>query len=125
MLKPTYDKLRRRMSDDGPRIIFASGPLGPSGNPRHRKYYWQVFSLESPLEGGEFLLHGPVLHTAQFEAEIARLQARGQSCLVYGWSRPRLDPNNPFDPNSKKWKEVEFAPSWDDDADPAAEGGHK
>lgn len=124
MLHPTYDNLRRR-SGDGPSVMYASASPGPAGNPRHYKYFWQVFSLESTLEGGEFLQHAPALCTAQFEAEVARLNARGLSCLVYGWHRPRLDPSNPFDLNHNKWKGMEFAPSWDDDPDPVVEGGHK
>lgn len=124
MRTPTYEYLRR-LSEEGTSIVFASGPLAPSGNPRHFKYFWQVFSMESPLEGGEFLLNAPALCTARFEAEVARLHALRMPCMVYSWRRPRKDPANPFDLNSEKWKNAEFAPAWDDDTDPIADGGHK
>jgi len=48
MRTPTYDYLRR-LSEEGTSIIYASGPLAPSGNPRYFKYFWQLFSMESPL----------------------------------------------------------------------------
>jgi len=111
--------------NNGPHIYYASGPTGASGNPRHYKHFWQVFSLESPLEGGEFLQHAPGLCIAQCEAEIARLHAAGQSCMLYGWRRPRKDPANPWDLGSDRWKGVEFAPAWDEDSDPVVEGGHR
>jgi len=125
MLKPTYERVREHFGEDGPRVRYASGPLGPGGNPRHYKYFWQVFSLESPFEGGEFLQHAPGLCNAQFDAEIARLQGRGLSCMVYGWRLPRKDPSNPWDLSKAKWQGVEFAPAWEDDSDPVVEGGHK
>jgi len=124
MMKPAYARLPPWLPD-GPGIIYASGPMAPEGNPRHYKYFWQVFSLESPIEGGEFLLHAPALCNAQYEAEVARLHARGLTCMVYGWRRPRKDPANPWDLNNEKWKGVEFAPSWDEDPDPIVAGGHK
>lgn len=62
MRTPTYDYLGR-LSEEGMSIIYASGPLAPSGNPRYFKYFWQLFSMESPLEGGEFLLNAPALCT--------------------------------------------------------------
>ena len=99
--------------------------MGPSGNPRHYKYFWQVFSEESSLEGEAFLQHAPRLCTAEFEAELARLYNRGLSCLVYGWRLPRKDPTNPWDLDSARWKDVTFAPSWDEDPDPIVAGGHQ
>lgn len=125
MRLPTYDYLRNLDRNENPRIIFASGPMGWGGNPRHYKYFWQVFSLESPLEGPDFLQHAPPLCNAQFEAEVARLVGRGMSCMVYGWRRPRRDPANPWDLSKARWHGVEFAPSWDDDTDPIVDGGHK
>ena len=125
MLKPMYENLHDRTSKDRPCIRFASGPTAPSGNLRFYKFFWQVFSLESPLEGNAFLQHAPRLCNAQFEAEIERLRERGLSCMVYSWRRPRKDPSNPWDLNNVKWNGVEFAPSWDDDIDPIIAGGHK
>jgi hypothetical protein len=125
VLKPSYNNLRRRTAENPPGIYIASGPVGPSGNPRFYKFFWQVFSLESPLEGDAFLEHAPRLCNAQREAEIERLLTRDMSCLVYGWRRPRKDPANPWDLNNAKWHGVEFAPSWDDDRDPVTAGGHK
>lgn len=125
MLKPTYKNLHGPASEDRPGIRFASGPTAPSGNPRFYEFSWQVFSLESPLEGAAFLQHAPRLCNAQFEAEIERLARHGMSCLVYSWRRPRKDSTNPWDLNNDKWNGVDFAPSWDDDTDPVIAGGHK
>lgn len=127
-LDPTYEKLRSLTSgdyQDRPIVHFASGPTAPSGNPRLYKYFWQVFSLESPLEGHAFMQHAPRLCTAQLEAEIERLGRSGLSCFVYSSRRHRKDPSNPWDLNHAKWNAVEFAPSWDDDIDPVVAGGHK
>ena len=125
MLMPTYENLRARIAEDRPSVRIASGPSGPTGNPRFYKFFWQVFSLESPLEGDEFLQHAPRMCNAQLDAEIERLLGRGMSCMVYGLRRPRNDPANPWDLGSAKWRGVAFAPSWDDDIDPVVAGGHK
>jgi hypothetical protein len=125
MLKPRYENLRCQSLEEHPGVFFASCSTGPSGNPRFYRFFWRLFSLESPLEGETFLQHAPRLCNAQFEGAIERLRGHGMSYLVYGWRQPRRDPSNPWDLNNAKWDGVEFVPSWDDDIDPVVAGGHK
>ncbi|GGY34742.1 hypothetical protein [Pseudoduganella albidiflava] len=125
MQKPTYQALLRIPSEEHPRILYASGSPAPQGNPRFYKYLWQVFSLQSPWEGGEFFAHAPVLCNADVEKEVQRLVDLNLSCLVYGFRRPRRDPANPWDLTSPRWQGVRFAVSWDEDTDPVVMGGHR
>jgi len=125
MRLPTFANLHAMTDPTQTMIWFAAGPRFLQGNPRHYKFLWQVFSPESPWEGHAFMEQAPLLCNAAFEKEIERLQEQGMSCLVYGYRRPRLDPSNPWDLNSSRWKGERFAPSWDDDLDPIFSRGHK
>jgi hypothetical protein len=118
MLQPTYKNLQRYDPNDPVGVIYASGSPGPQGNPRLWKYYWQVFSAESPWEDGEFFQSAPLLCNADFEKEVGRLVALGHNCMVYGIRRPRADPANPWEIYSPKWEGVKFAMSYDKDTDP-------
>ena len=125
MRLPTYENLIDQLVAETPSLHIASGPLGPSGNPRFYKFYWRIFSLESRYEGAKFFQRAPLLCNARYREEAERLLGKRMSCLVYGFRRPRLDPSNPWDLTKDKWKGVEFAPCWDDDRDPSVDGGHK
>lgn len=106
-------------------MIYALGPAHPQGNPRHYKYTWQIFSDACPWEEGDFFAHAPVLSYTDYVTEVERLYALGKTCIVYGIHRPRKDPSNPWDLNSPRWHNVEFAVSWEEDPDPVVLGGHK
>ena len=125
MISPAYINLKSLTDGAQPRIMFASGSLHPLGNPRHYKYFWQVFSSASSYEGDEFFERAPRLCNAAFEEETDRLLSQGMSCLVYGFRLPRRDPASPWDHSHPRWIGREFAPSWDEDADPVVSGGHK
>lgn len=125
MIYPTHANLTSHSDPAAPRIMHTSGLLGPHGNPRHYKSFWQVFSADSPYEGDEFFERAPKLCNAAYEQEIARIVGRGMSCLVYGFRLPRRDPTNPFKLDHPKWQGCEFAPCWDEDTDPIVAGGHK
>lgn len=125
MIFPSNANLKSRTDAAQPRIIFASGSLHLIGNPRHYKYFWQVFTAESPYEGGEFWEHAPRLCNAAFEQEAERLREQGLTCLVYGFRLPRRDPANPWKLDHPRWQDTNFAPCWDDDTDPMIAGGHK
>lgn len=125
MMIPKYKTLISQLLGDAPLISCALGPARPRGNPRHYKFYWRIFTLESRYEGYTFLRRAPRLCTARYLEEIARLDAAGRPALIYGLKLPRLDAANPFDLNHPKWKGVEFAPAWDLDKDPIVAEGHK
>lgn len=91
-------------------------------NPRMYKYFWRVFTLDSPWEEAEFFEKTPVLSTVQFVELMEEYRVEGVPCLVYNQSIPR--DGSIFDKNSEKWKGVAFAPSWDDDVG-RAWNGHK
>jgi hypothetical protein len=125
MIIPKYKVLTGRLACEESQISWALGPSWPRFNPRHYKFYWQVFTLTSPYEGYEFFQHAPRLCSAQYQKEMERLCAERVPALIYSFKLPRRDPANPFDLSHPKWKDVEFAPSWDEDQDPIVEGGHK
>lgn len=125
MMPPTYRNLQRSTDRATPWVSYCSGSPAPQGNPRFYKYHWQVFSLECPWEEADFFRHAPILCNADCEKEVQRLIARKLSCMIYGFRRPRRDPANPWDLNSPRWEGVRFALSWDEDTDPAIDGGHK
>lgn len=125
MIFPTYANLASRSDDAQPRIMYTSGSPHLLGNPRHYKYFWQVFIADTPFEGDEFFERAPRLCNAAFEKETERLFSQGMSCLVYGFRLPRRDPASPWDLSHPRWTGREFAPSWDEDTDPAVSGGHK
>lgn len=125
MIIPTYEALIGQLLGEGALIVHASGSPTPRFNPRHYKFYWRVFTLESRYEGDEFLRRAPRLTNAQYRKERERLYANRIAALVYNLKLPRRDPANPFDMSHPKWKNAKFAPSWDDDKDPVMEGGHK
>ena len=125
MMRPTCKNLQEIADGETASVHIASGSAGPQGNPRLYKYFWRVFSAQSPWEGDDFFMHAPALCTADYEKEVERLLALNLSCLIYGFRRPRKDPSNPWDLSNPKWKDRQFAISWDEDDDPIVDGGHK
>ena len=124
-MRPTYQNLEKIADGANAAVYFVSGSSAPQGNPRMYKYFWRVFSKQSPWEDDDFFTYAPALCTADCEKEVQRLLSLNLSCLIYGFRRPRKDPNNPWDMNSSKWENVQFAVSWDEDDDPIVSGGHK
>jgi len=92
------------------------------------KYYWWIFWNESPVDGREFLTKEYRLSTAAAIELIERLREQKEPYWLYNTRLPRLGSDIPFDPQSARWQGCEWAPAYDDDSDPAAEGklaGHK
>ena len=125
MIIPKYEALIEQLLGAAPLIACALGPSSPRCNPRHYKFHWRVFTLDSRHEGYAFLRRARRLCNAEYIEELARLRAAGTPALVYGLKLPRGDAANPFDLNHPKWKGIKFAPSWDLDRDPIMDGGHK
>jgi len=117
MMEPTRANLQRTIESNDEMTslqIFCSGHM-PHPNPRMYKYYWRVFTLDSRWEGAKFFENTVPLATAECMGLLEKYRAESVPCLIYSFHRPRED--SIFDKNSKKWKDISFAPSWDDDAD--------
>lgn len=120
---PNFEIIRRQRE-----ARCSSFATGVHPNPRFYKYYWWVFWSESPIDGMEFLSDKYRLSTAAAIALLAELKAMGKPLWLYNRRLPRRDPANPFDANHSQWRDVEWAPPYDDDMDPVAPEplvGHK
>jgi hypothetical protein len=93
-------------------------------NPRFYKYYWRIFTFESPWEGPDFFERATELSTFYAMRLINKYHENRMSCLVYNRRAVRLDPVAPWDLTSAKWQGWRFAPAWNDDSDPIWQG-HK
>ncbi len=128
---PSFDELRRERTDcqlAGERSCCSSYASGIHPNPRFYKYYWWVFWNESPVDGKEFLSSQYRLSTAAAFELLDNLKERNEPCWLYNTSSPRLGSTIPFDPQSKHWQGLRWAPAYDDDPDPVVEIegiGHK
>ncbi len=91
-------------------------------NPRYYKYYWWIFWQGSTCDGLKFLSKKNRLSTKTAFDLIEKLKRDRQSYWVYNRKLPRLDPNNPFDPNAKVWRKTEWAKSFDEDPDEEVNG---
>lgn len=120
MLLPTRARWERDQPDT---LFFCLGYL-PSTPPRLYKYTWQIWTPDCELEGREFLQFDARLSTAVFMARYEAILDAKLGGWIYRHDRPRQGPGTPFDRNHPKWKNVEFAPSWDLDPDPVW-NGHK
>jgi len=91
-------------------------------NPRYYKYYWHVFSKDSPVEGKEFLSDKYKLSTFEADKEITRLTKLGLQYMLYNYSLPRSGNDTPF----KETKSKQWAPAYDEDTDlPLGKKGYK
>lgn len=113
--KPTKAKLRNETG-----CISYATFLHP--NPKFYKYFWRVFCNDSEHEGADFFKFEPELSTAAYIAKRHELAARGEACIVYNRRVPRRFEGMPFDPNSERWQEYEWAPAWEDDTDAVYDG---
>ena len=122
---PRFDDVR-----DDDRGLFLGGRLPslfqgtfPHPNPRLYKYYWWVFWDQSPVDGEAFLTKPYRLSASAARELRCELESRGKPHFVYNRRLPRLDPANPFDPQSSRWHGVEWALPYDEDPDPAVRSG--
>ncbi len=131
MQAPNFDRLRRERADchkTGERCCRSSYASGVHPNPRFYKYYWWIFWNESPVDGKEFLTDKYRLSTAAAIQLLNSLSEQNEPCWLYNKRLPRHGSAIPFDAHSTRWKKVEWAPAYDEDADPIADGkwlGHK
>jgi hypothetical protein len=121
MRKPNFEELKKEMKE---RPGFSSRFHGVYMHPKPNfyKYYWLIFWQGSPCEEGLFMSDEYWLTTKKAMDFIEELESKGEHCWIYNRRRPRLDPNNPFDVNSKRWGK--WAVSFDEDTDEIYKG-HK
>jgi hypothetical protein len=121
MRKPNFEQLKQEAKE---RSSFSSSFYGTYMHPRpdFYKYYWLIFWQGSPCDEGLFMFDEYWLTTKKAMDFIEELKLKGEYCWIYNRRRPRLDPNNPFDVNSKWW--TEWAVSFDEDMDEIYKG-HK
>ena len=124
---PDFKRLERiRASSEGAGGLQRyAGATFMHPNPRFFKYYWWVFWKESPVDGREFLSKSYRLSTAAAMQLLDRLRELNEPCLIYNTRHPRMDKANvpfPFNPESERWKDTEWAPAYDEDLDPVWNG---
>ena len=88
-------------------------------NPRFYKYYWWIFWRGSTCEGLQFRSNEHRLSTKAAFDLMDLLSKKKEPHIIYNIRLPRLGPDSPFDPNSKRWVAgTEWAPGYDEDTDP-------
>ncbi|MDP1615424.1 MAG: hypothetical protein Q8L68_06470 [Methylococcales bacterium] len=119
MKLPSFDELALDRKSGKPGWSFCSGTsLHP--NPYFYKYHWSIFWQGSPIDGRQFLDKEYWLCTHEAFTLIKQLHASNEFYWIYNRHRPRYDLiNTPFDFNHPKWKNSNFAPSFEQDDDPA------
>ncbi|MDD4865541.1 MAG: hypothetical protein PHE38_16320 [Alishewanella agri] len=95
-------------------------------NPRFYKYYWWIFTADTPVEGYEFLTDPYRLCTFTFEQQLKYCKENQISALIYNQQFYRDEQSLPFDFNKlRKNPDIIFAPAFDDDPDPITAQGFK
>jgi hypothetical protein len=87
-------------------------------NPKFYKYYYWIYHRGILIEGRGFFDNQYRLPIKKAFDLIDQLKQSDQPCVIYNRRIPRWDPDViPFDRNSAKWKDYEWAPAFDDDQD--------
>ncbi len=116
MLIPCFKRLKKETLRAGVHASSYATFMHP--NPLFYKYYWWVFWEGSPCDGEKLLSKQYRMPTKRAFELMEKLKSEQQSYWLYNTRLPRLDPvNSPLDPNSEKWREIEWAKSFDDDVD--------
>lgn len=125
MLIPTFEKLAELTMINGQKLHFAGGShIHP--NPRLYKYYWWVFTKESPSEGEAFLTDNNRLCMSDFDQQIKHCISQNLSAYIYNQRYYRYDEHLPWDYEKlKQNKDIQFAPSFELDLDPLTPNGYK
>jgi hypothetical protein len=118
---PNFEKIKEADKNGFKISSYASG-IHP--NPKFYKYYWHVFWEDSPCDGKEFFDNKYRMSTKSAMDLIDKLKIKDKPCWLYNRRLPRADVANPFDVNSKVWKDSEWAVSFDEDTDKIYQG-HK
>ncbi|MCK0154910.1 hypothetical protein MWU49_14435 [Alcanivorax sp. S6407] len=91
---------------------------------RFYKYDWWIFWEGAPVDGDALIFREQYrLSTSEADALYVRLIKEKTVFFIYNRKRPRLDPHNPFDASSERWKGAMWAKPLAEDPDPAVKEG--
>lgn len=117
MIPPLYRRLRRDKAE-GESGVYCFGPRIHS-RPEFYKYYFYVFTEDSPQEGRAFLNNKDNrLCLADYAKREQEIRDTGDLAYVYRRQFPRRGDATPFVETHPKWKDAEWAPPLDEDPDP-------
>ena len=106
-------------------MLFA-GARNIHPNQKWYKYYFWIFTAESPIDGHSFLSDENKLTFSEFESELKRVKSLGLEAWVYNVKLHRLGDDSPFDEQKLRDRGItDFAPSFEDDQDPMTSDGFK
>jgi hypothetical protein len=123
MRLPSFARFRREKAWRAKGLKFQGSFIHP--RPEFYKYYFYVFTEDSPEEGRAFFRKENRLCIHDYLERKAEINARKGLAWVYNVRLPRRGPATPFDENHPRWKDAEWAPPLDEDPDPPVEGGHR
>ena len=106
-------------------MLFA-GARNIHPNQKWYKYYFWIFTAESPIDGHSFLSDEYKLTFYEFEKELERVKSLRLETWVYNIKLHRLGYDSPFDEQKLRDRGItDFAPSFEDDLDPVTLDGFK
>jgi len=123
MRLPSFARFRREKAWRAKGLKFQGSFIHP--RPEFYKYYFYVFTEDSPEEGRAFFRKENRLCIHDYLERKAEINARKGLAWVYNVRLPRRGPATPFDENHPRWKDAEWAPPLDEDPDPPVKGGHR
>lgn len=123
MSRPRYEQIRKRKEDGETGIYFEGSFLHP--RPEFYKYYFYLFTEDSPQEGKDFFNKENRMCVAEYRKRCKEIKQAGDLAYAYNTRHPRRGDATPFDESHPRWENVEWAPPLDEDPDPAVEGGHR
>jgi len=123
MPAPSHERLRREKERGRSGVYFSGRFVHP--RPEFYKYYFYLFTEDSPQEGRAFFNKDNRLCIAAYQKRCREIEASGGLAYAYNERHPRRGDATPFDESHPKWDGVEWAPPLEEDPDPAVEGGFR
>lgn len=123
MPRPRYACLRRDKESGHTGVHFFGTFLHP--RPEFYKYYFYLFTEDSPQEGRAFFNKDNRMCVAAYQKRCEEIKASGDLAYAYNRRHPRRGEATPFDEDHPKWENVEWAPPLEDDPDPPLKNGHR
>lgn len=123
---PSYRFIQDRLDEGESGLIFC-GARRPHHNPRLFKYYWWVFTVDSPAQGADFLVSDFRLSFSEYLNEAGRILSEGGLAMVYNKKTYRIGDNSIWDKDRLLAADptIEFSLDYDLDPDPKTPAGHK
>lgn len=110
---------RNTLTARGKSLNYAPG-LHPV--PASYKNSWQIFTMDSPWEGDEFMEKSLYMSTSVCMQRLEELEASGELYCLYGFKRPRRFVGMSIDPKAERWRAVDWASPLEVDPDPEWRG---